>query len=63
MTGPLLAALVLVFVMGVAIHRGNTCTVVALDAVLHRRSWDRLLAIVYAWFWVAGGLALLVLAT
>ena len=59
----LVISLVLVFVIGVAIQRGNTCTVVAFDDVVHRRSWDRLLAIVYAWFWVAGGLALLALAT
>ncbi len=63
MTATLLISLALVFVMGVAIQRGNTCTVVALDDVVHRRSWDRLLAIVYTWFWVAGGLALLALAT
>jgi len=63
MTVTLLVCLVLVFIMGVAIQRGNTCTVVAFDDVVHRRSWDRLLAIVYAWFWVAGGLTLLALAT
>lgn len=63
MTAPLLISLALVFVMGVAIQRGNTCTVVAIDDVVHRRSWDRLLAIVYTWFWVAGGLTLLSLAT
>ncbi len=59
----LLVSLVLVFVMGVAVQRGNTCTVVAIDDIVQRQSWDRLLAIVYAWFWVAGGLALLALAT
>lgn len=63
MTVTVLASFVLVFVMGVAIQRGNTCTVVAFDDVVHRRSWDRLLAIVYSWFWVAGGLALLSLTT
>lgn len=63
MTVTLLVCLILVFMMGVAIQRGNTCTVVALDDVVHRRSWDRLLAIMYAWFWVAGGLTLLALAT
>lgn len=63
MTVALSISVVLVFVMGMAIQRGNTCTVVAFDDVVHRRSWDRLLAIVYAWFWVAGGLALLTLAT
>lgn len=62
----MIAALVsfaLVFVMGTAIQRGNTCTVVAVDDVVHRRSWDRLLAIVYSWLWVAGGLTLIALAT
>lgn len=63
MTATGLLSLLLVFVMGVAIQRGNTCTVVAFDDVVHRRSWDRLLAIVYSWFWVAGGLALLALTT
>ncbi len=42
----LLVSLVLVFVMGVAIQRGNTCTVVAIDDIVQRQSWDRLLAIV-----------------
>jgi len=55
----LVVSVVLVFVMGVAIQRGNTCTVVAIDDIVHRQSWDRLLAIIYAWFLVAGGLALL----
>ena len=64
---PPLAALpitsVLVFGIGIAIQRGNTCTVVAIDDVVHRRSWDRLLAIVFSWLWVAGGLALLSMIT
>ena len=55
-------ALPLVFVAGMAIQRGNTCTVVAFDDVIHHHSAVRLLAIVYTWFWVAGGLALLALA-
>lgn len=59
----LLAALVLVFVMGMAVQRGNTCTVVAFDDLLHRRSAERLLAIAYCWLWVAGGLTLLKLTT
>ena len=33
-------ALVLVFVVGMAIQRGNTCTVVAFDDVIHRRVFD-----------------------
>ena len=52
-------ALVLVFVMGIGVQRGNTCTVVAFDDLLHRRSPERLMAIAYCWLWVAGGLALL----
>lgn len=56
-------ALVLVFVIGIGVQRGNTCTVVAFDDLLHRRSPDRLLAIVYCWLWVAGGLTLLKVTT
>ena len=63
MTIALLMSMPLVFVIGMAIQRGNTCTVVAFDDIVHRGSWDRLLSIVYTWFWVAGGLALLALAT
>lgn len=55
--------LVLVFLMGVAIQRGNTCTVVAFDDLVHRRSWHRIEAIVFIWFIVAGGLTLMELAT
>ncbi|MCX6486812.1 MAG: YeeE/YedE thiosulfate transporter family protein [Mycobacterium sp.] len=63
MSAALLAALALVFVMGMAVQGGNTCTVVAFDDLLHRRSPERLLAIVYCWVWVAGGLTLLKLTT
>ena len=59
----LAVSLMLVFVMGMAVQRGNTCTVVAFDDILHRRSPDRLLAIVYCWLWVAGGLTLVKLTT
>ena len=59
----LVVSLVLVFGMGVAIQRGNTCTVVAFDDIVHRGSWARLLSIVYAWLWVAGGLTVLALTT
>ena len=55
--------LILVFTIGMAIQRGNTCTVVAVDDIVHRGSWDRFLAIVYAWLWVAGGLVLVALTT
>ena len=53
----------MVFLIGTAIQRGNTCTVVAVDDIVHRRSWVRMQAFVYAWFWVAGGLTLLALTT
>lgn len=56
-------SLVLVLIVGMAIQRGNTCTVVAFDDLVHRRSAVRALAIVYTWLWVAGGLALFTLAT
>jgi len=59
----LVVSLMLVFVMGIGVQRGNTCTVVAFDDLLHRRSPDRLLAIAYCWLWVAGGLTLVKLAT
>src|SRR5258706_4412249 len=42
--------------MGFAIQRGATCTVAAVDDVLRRRSASRLLALVEASLWVAGGL-------
>jgi toxin CptA len=46
-----------------AIQRGNTCTVVAIDDLLHRRSWHRVQAIAYIWLLVAGGLTLTRLVT
>ena len=63
MTKALLLALPLVFLLGTAIQRGNTCTVVAVDDIVHRKSWTRFLAIVSAWFLVAGGLVLLAMTT
>ena len=63
MSVALAIALVLVFVMGIGVQRGNTCTVVAFDDLLHRRSPERLMAIAYCWLWVAGGLTLLTLTT
>ena len=59
MTSAFWICIVLVFVMGVAIQRGNTCTVVAFDDLIHRRSAVRLLTMVYTWLLVAGGLTLL----
>ena len=63
MTPALAVTAVLVFVMGMAIQRGNTCTVVAIDDLIHRRSWHRVQAIAFIWFLVAGGLALTHLIT
>ena len=62
-SGALLIALPLVFALGTAIQRGNTCTVVAVDDIVHRGSWNRFLAIASAWFLVAGALVLLNLGT
>lgn len=53
----------LVFLIGVAIQRGNTCTVVAFDDLVHRRSWKRIESIVFIWFLIAGGLILMNRAT
>lgn len=43
-------------IMGYAIQRGATCTVAAVDELLQRRSASRLVALVEASVWVAGGL-------
>lgn len=43
-------------VMGYAIQRGATCTVAAVDEVVTQRSFARLLSLLEAAFWVAGGL-------
>ena len=45
-------------VMGFAIQRGATCTVAAVDEVLRQRRCGRLLSMVEASLWVAGGLAI-----
>jgi len=42
--------------MGFAIQRGATCTVAAVDEVISKRKGNRLLALVEASVWVAGGL-------
>jgi toxin CptA len=44
--------------MGYAIQRGGTCTVAAVEEVLHERRAHRLAAMAEASLWVAGGLAL-----
>jgi toxin CptA len=45
-------------VMGFAIQRGGTCTVAAVDELLTKRTAKRLIAMLEASLWVAGGLAL-----
>jgi uncharacterized membrane protein YedE/YeeE len=57
-TAAWLAALFCVAVMGFAIQRGATCTVAAVDELLTQRRATRLLAMLEASAWVAGGLAL-----
>lgn len=49
-------------VMGYAIQRGGTCCVAAVEELLRERRARRLLAILEASLWVAGGLALAQLA-
>jgi toxin CptA len=56
-------SLVLAFVMGLAIQRGNACMVVAFDDLIYRRSAVRLSTIVSTWLMIPGGLALLYLMT
>lgn len=58
MTAIWLAAIVCVGAMGFAIQRGGTCTVAAVDEVLSHRRAHRILAMLEASLWVAGGLAL-----
>lgn len=58
MSGAFLLAVAGVFVIGMAIQRGNTCTLVAFDDLVARRSPHRALAIASTWLWVAGGLAM-----
>ena len=45
-------------VMGYAIQRGATCAVAAIDEVVDERTFGRLLALVEAALWVAGGIVL-----
>jgi uncharacterized membrane protein YedE/YeeE len=49
-------ALVCAGVMGYAIQRGATCTVAAVDEIVTQRTCGRLLGLVEAALWVAGGL-------
>ena len=62
MTAAWLVAILCVGVMGFAIQRGATCTVAAVDEVLTKRRAHRLVALLEASLWVAGGLALAQLA-
>lgn len=54
----LLAALACAAIMGLAIQRGGTCTVAAMDELLATRRPTRLLAMIEAALWVGGGLLL-----
>jgi uncharacterized membrane protein YedE/YeeE len=49
-------AMLLVGVMGFAIQRGATCTVAAVDEILHRRRAHRLRSLFEAALWVTGGI-------
>ena len=62
MTVVWLVVILCVGVMGFAIQRGATCTVAAVDEVLNKRRAHRLMAMLEASLWVAGGLALAQLA-
>ena len=54
--GGLALAALLVALMGYAIQRGATCTVVAVREIVERRRATRLAALVEAALWVSGGL-------
>ncbi len=62
MTLAWVVATLCVGMMGFAIQRGATCTVAAVDELLRKRRAHRLLAMLEASLWVAGGLALAQLA-
>lgn len=51
-------ALLCAGLMGYAIQRGATCTVAAMDEIVHHRRGTRFVAIVEASMWVTGGLLL-----
>lgn len=53
-----LLAVLLAALMGVAIQRGGTCTVAAVEEIMLRRRATQLLAMLFAALWVAGLLAL-----
>jgi len=53
------ACVALALLMGYAIQRGGTCTVAALEELVHQRRWTRLRALLEASLWVLGGFVLL----
>ena len=53
-----LIAIVCAALMGYAIQRGATCTVAAMQEIVTQRRANRLVALMEASFWVAGGLIL-----
>jgi hypothetical protein len=55
-SAPFLLAMLLAGVMGFSIQRGATCTVAAVDEIVVRHRASRLLAMLEASLWVAGGL-------
>ncbi len=57
--GSAIVASILATAIGFASQRGNTCTVASVDDLVFRRSPARLLALLYTWLIVAGGLAIL----
>lgn len=54
----LLAALLMAALMGLAIQRGATCAVLAVDELLHKRRATRLIAMAETSLWVAAGLVI-----
>ena len=54
----LLLALLCAAIMGLAIQRGGTCTVAAMDELLAMGRPTRLMAMIEAALWVGGGLLL-----
>jgi len=64
LAGPLLLfGLICAAVMGYAIQRGGTCMVAAIDEVVTKRRASKLIALLEAGLWVAGGLTIAGLAS
>lgn len=51
----LLLAITFSFLMGIAIQRGGTCTVAAIHEILHKRTYNRIKALIETAFWVLTG--------